>query len=235
MSRSYEELIEIVRSASDTERKELLDALIVQFAGAAHHWALLVLEDEDAALDAVQDAWLSAYLHLDQLREPAAFPAWFRQIVIASSHHARRGEKPALPLDEDAVEPIASSDPTEAIEQRQRWEQVREAVEALPEHERIVTELYYFAETSQQEIAETLAIPLTTVKKRLQYARQRLKGTIQPDILASLYGLDGNLPDEAVFEWSAFASAAFGMLEQPDDVYPFPFSVPASKFVAGQK
>jgi RNA polymerase sigma factor (sigma-70 family) len=191
MTPSYDDLIQKARQASDPERRQLLDELVLQFAEAAYRWALLVLEDENAAYDAVQDAWLNAYLHLDQLRESAAFPAWFRQIVITSSHHAIRDEKPSIPLTEEEPSEPANADPTEEIENKERQEQVWEAVQALPEHERIVTELFYFGDVPQQEIAEVLSVPLTTVKKRLQYARQKLKTMIQPDIMASLHGFDG--------------------------------------------
>jgi len=53
-------------------------------------------------------------------------------------------------------------------------------VRALPDHEREVTELFYITGYSQQEIAEQLAVPLTTVKKRLQYAREHLRETMPP-------------------------------------------------------
>lgn len=219
MAPSYDDLIQKAQQASDTERRQLLDELVLQFAESAYRWARLVLEDENAAYDAVQDAWLNAYLHLDQLRESAAFPAWFRQIVITSSHHAIRGEKPSVPLPEEEAAELTVADPTnEEIENKERQEQVWEAVQALPEHERVVTELFYFGDVPQQEIAEVLSLPLTTVKKRLQYARQKLKTMIQPDIMASLYGLDGidaELPEMlsetaedalpfSTLEWSPF-------------------------------
>jgi RNA polymerase sigma factor (sigma-70 family) len=245
MTESYDDLIRRVREAPEAERRQLLDELVSQFAGAAYRWALLVLEDENAACDAVQDAWLSAYLHLDQLRESAAFPAWFRQIVIASSHHAIRGEKPSIPLTEDAAEPT-TPDPTEEIEHRERRERVREAVQALPEHERVVTELFYFADYPQQQIAEVLALPLTTVKKRLQYARERLRGMIQPDILASLDALKPNgllersdMPDNGLpfifpysagLEWQPFNLTAAPDTSTTDDaeqpIHPFYWTLP---------
>jgi RNA polymerase sigma factor (sigma-70 family) len=220
MTSAYDDLIRQARQAAPAERRQLLDDLVAQFAEAAYRWAVVVLQDENAAYDAVQEAWLNAYLHLDQLRESAAFPAWFRQIVITSSHHTRRDEKPALPLTEDAPADLADSaeptNPAEAIEAKERLERVREAVQALPEHERIVTELFYFGEASQQEIAEVLAVPVTTVKKRLQYARQKLKGMIQPDIMASLEGLDTSSPERdeeeeaglPLMEWSPFIGSS---------------------------
>jgi ankyrin repeat protein len=52
---------------------------------------------------------------------------------------------------------------------------VHKVIEALPEPQRLVILLFYIAGYSQSEIAEFLQVPVTTVKKRLQYARKQLK------------------------------------------------------------
>lgn len=185
----------------DNARRQLVERLVIQFAEAGFHWALAVLGDEAAAYDALQDAWLNAYLHLDQLRESTAFSGWFRQIVLSACYHALRHDQPAIPLPDENGSEVAApqADPTDEIENKERREHIREAVLALPEHERIVTELFYFADLPQQQIAEVLAVPVTTVKKRLQYARQRLKGLIQPEFVnqLDLYGFNGG--DTAAF------------------------------------
>jgi ankyrin repeat protein len=61
---------------------------------------------------------------------------------------------------------------------REAQEQVRRAVEALPEHERIVVALFYGTGYPLKEIAAFLEVPVTTVKKRLHDARERLRGQL---------------------------------------------------------
>jgi RNA polymerase sigma factor (sigma-70 family) len=220
-----DDLVRQAQQADEEQRDELLDRLVTQFAQAAYRWARLILDDEEKAYDAVQDAWLNAYLHLDQLRESAAFPGWFRQIVLSSCYRAIRGEKSSVPLSEQMAEEAAGQpDPLAEVENNERLEGIREAVQALPEGERVVTELYYFGEYSQHEIAELLAVPVTTIKKRLQYARRRLKDMIQPEIMSwlDLYALSGGLTadvfgedPEVLLEWSPvgmmFAKQAQGV------------------------
>ena len=80
----------------------------------------------------------------------------------------------------DGQENLASSEPTpesqlEAAELRQR---VRLAVAALPLKERELTQDFYLHGETQREISERRKIPLSTVKKRLQYAREHLRGLI---------------------------------------------------------
>ena len=56
---------------------------------------------------------------------------------------------------------------------------VRSAVASLPQHERLVTVLFYGYRYSYSEVSAFLKIPLTTVKKRLYSARQKLKVQLQ--------------------------------------------------------
>ncbi len=172
---TYESLVEIVREAGETERDEALSKLIQQFEATAYRWAFEILQDSHSAQDAVQEAFITAYEHLDQLKDPAAFPAWFKRIVMTQCNRLIRRKHFALDaLDENAGD--AQPDPAEEVEERESKTRIEQALLRLPERERTVTELFYLAEYSQHEIAERLAIPVTTVKKRLQYARKRLKG-----------------------------------------------------------
>ena len=59
------------------------------------------------------------------------------------------------------------ADPDLAYEEHERQMRVLAAIRALPEHERMVTLLFYIGDYAQSEIAAFLEVPLTTVKKRL--------------------------------------------------------------------
>ncbi|MBP8003120.1 MAG: sigma-70 family RNA polymerase sigma factor [Chloroflexi bacterium] len=174
-----ESLVIRARSQNGTrqERHEAFGQLVSRFQEMAVHVAYGVLGDLILAQDAVQEAFVWAYQNLDQLREPKAFPGWFKQIVWSQAHRLVRGkqveEAPLLP---DV--PTREMDPVAAAEAHELKYNVLEAIQALPEHEQEVTRLFYLAGYSQQEIASLLELPLTTVKKRLQYARQRLEGLL---------------------------------------------------------
>ena len=186
----YEELVKQAQEAEGEAREEAFGALIAAFQTSAQAWAYRVLGDTHLAQDATQEAFLTAYQKIDQLRDPTAFPAWLKRIVLTHSHRVTRRKSPSLlPLDDDAV---PQPDPATTAEDRELEEQVSQAVRALPEHERIVTELFYITGYSQQEIAEQLEVPLTTVKKRLQYAREHLRETMPTmSVMSILGGYDG--------------------------------------------
>ena len=183
---AYEPLVREVQAAEGEAREEAFGALIAQFQSMAQSWAYRELGDAHLAQDVTQEAFLSAYQKIDQLRDPAAFPGWLKRIVLTHSRRATRRQSPALlPFeDEDAPQ---QADPAASAEHRELAEQVTRAVRSLPEHERVVTELFYIGDYSQQEIAERLALPLTTVKKRLQYAREHLRETITLPPMSVLY------------------------------------------------
>ena len=167
--------------------------LAESFRDKAYYEAFRWLGDSQLAEDAAQDAFLAAYKHLDQLRTPGKFGAWFRQIVRSQCNLRTRRKQPRLePIEEKPHLSAPTPTPETIIEQRESRQSVREAVENLPEHERVVTEEYYIKGEKQADIADKLGIPVTTVKKRLQYARKKLKGMIEqftisdPDNIPSL-------------------------------------------------
>src|SRR5450432_2594262 len=193
---SYDHLVKKVQAAEGQQREEAFGELIAQFESVAQNWAYNALGDLQIAQDVVQEAFLTAYLKLDQLRDPAAFPAWLKRIVLTYAHRVTRRKSPYLLPLEDEDTPL-QGDPAISAETREREEQVNRAVRALPDHEREVTELFYITGYSQQEIAERLALPLTTVKKRLQYAREHLRETMPP--MSMLHQIMPELESESEF------------------------------------
>lgn len=163
--------------ASDLEdRKQAFNELTLRYQPLAYKVALQMLRDAHMAEDAVQDAFIAAYLRIDQLRDPLAFAGWLRRIVYTHCDRMIRGKQPHLePLETRYDIATENPGPESVVETQEIQSQVQQAINALPDHERDVTEGYYLQGESQQELAERLQVPVTTVKKRLQYARQHLR------------------------------------------------------------
>ncbi len=143
-------------------------SIVERFQAMAYASAYALVDDAQLAEDVAQESFIEAYLNLPKLREPAAFPGWFRRIVFKQGDRVIRGKYiPTAPLETAYNLPLAKLDPSLVIETREMNEAVRRAVEALPEHERIVIVLFYSTGYSLKEIAEFLEVPVTTVKKRL--------------------------------------------------------------------
>ncbi|GJM41416.1 MAG: hypothetical protein DHS20C20_16980 [Ardenticatenaceae bacterium] len=178
------ELAQLVQSARNGRankevRQQAFAELVSQFYETAFRWAYSRLHDADVAQDATQEAFVVAYQKLHQLKEPEAFAGWFKQIVLSQTYRLLRDTRPlahAINLSQEIV--ALEPGPVALVENDELKARVMTAVQALPEKEQVVTQMFYLNGYSQKEIARLLELPLTTVKKRLQYARQNLRGIL---------------------------------------------------------
>ena len=173
---TYKDWVRLAQSSDGSDRDDAFEHLVRDFNGMVYGVAYSRLSDSQLAEDAAQEAFLTAYKRIAQLNDVSAFPAWLKRIALTQTDRLMRRQGPPAEAVEQQ-EHLASPAPTpeaqlEALESRQR---VRLAVDALPAAARDVTRDYYLHGESQREIAERLDIPLATVKKRLQYAREQLR------------------------------------------------------------
>ena len=151
-------------------------ALVGEFQGVAVGYAFSLLGDFGLAEDAAQEAFFQAYKDLEKLREPKAFPGWFRRMVLGHCGRQARRRQPAMALIEEGLAvPCGRKHPAEIIQEHEVREHVQQAVQSLPDHERMVVSLFYIGGRSQAEIGTFLEIPVSTVKNRLYSARKRLR------------------------------------------------------------
>jgi RNA polymerase sigma factor (sigma-70 family) len=155
---------------------EAYTELVVRFQDMAYGYAYSILGDGHLAQDATQEAFLEAYRDLDKLRQPAAFAGWLRRIVLKRCDRIIRSRQlPRASVKAADAVPADEAGPAEAAEKRELSQRVREAIQSLSEHERTATTLFYIDGYSQDEIADFLEVPVTTVKNRLHTSRRRLR------------------------------------------------------------
>ncbi len=181
-AQAMRELSELVEAAQSGD-SEAYAALIQRFQQMAYTTAYRYLGDHHLAQDLVQEASLEAFVHLPQLKEPGAFPGWFRQIVFRQCTRVLRQatlQCTSLEAVRDGL--LAESNPEDIAVQGEVQTCVRLAVASLPQHERLVTVLFYGCRYSYNEVSALLKIPVTTVKKRLHSARRKLKVQLQASL-----------------------------------------------------
>src|SRR5689334_3627420 len=140
--------------------------------------AFAVLGDVYLAQDTAQEAFVIAWQKLAQLREPAAFPGWFKRIVLTQCNRLTRCKRlQIVPLD-DEMNAAVDPGPHAGAERHDLLAKVLHAINALPENERLVTTLFYIDGYTQADIGDFLEVPVSTVNKRLYSARQRLKNRV---------------------------------------------------------
>ncbi len=176
---NYMELVRLAQSGTPDEKNGAFNQLAQDFRGMAYSVAFSKLSDQQLAEDVTQEAFLTAYKRIGQLRDVTAFPAWLKRIVLTHADRATRGAQPIIePIDAQYNLISSTPSPEDLLEETELRDRVQIAISSLPEKERDVTHDYYIKGESQREISERLDIPLATVKKRLQYAREHLRGLI---------------------------------------------------------
>jgi RNA polymerase sigma factor (sigma-70 family) len=173
---------------------EAFAEIVHRFQDMACGYAYSVLGDWHLAEDAAQEAFIEAYRSLSSLRNPEAFPGWFRRIVFKYCDRIRRKKNlEMVSLEAVAAAPAENPGPSERLRVRELEQRVLEAVQSLPERQREATMLYYINGYSQQEIADFLEEPVSTVKKRLHDSRRKLKERMVGMVSETL---KQNAPDE---------------------------------------
>lgn len=142
--------------------------------------AYSVVGDLHLAEDAAQEAFIEAYQCLANLREPAAFPAWFRRIVVKRADRLVRGRRVAtLPIEAAGALRAEQAEPPQVAEARETRSLVHAAVASLPETDRLLVGLFHLGGYSQREVAAMVELPEQLVKKRLFRARQALRRSME--------------------------------------------------------
>jgi RNA polymerase sigma-70 factor (ECF subfamily) len=151
-------------------------ALIGAASTKLYALACLILRDSDRAEDATQDAFIRAWREVPRLRDADKFDAWLRRLVVNSCYdEARRSKRRAevtlfSVIDRTVVDTSAALGETDRIER---------AFRQLPLDQRSVLVLQHYFSLSHVEIAETLALPLGTVKSRVRYGIAAMRSALE--------------------------------------------------------
>jgi RNA polymerase sigma-70 factor, ECF subfamily len=154
-------------------------SLAMAVANRLHAVAHRILRDTELAEDATQQALLTVWRDLPQLRDPARFEAWsYRLLVRACYAEARRTRRwtPNLHL-------LQAGDPTpeEGLSVVVDRDQLERAFRRLSIDHRAVVVLHHYLDLPLSEVAEVLRVPEGTVRSRLHYAMRGLRAALDAD------------------------------------------------------
>ena len=154
-------------------------SLAVAVGDRLHAVAYRILRDTDLAEDATQQALLSVWQDLPQLRDPARFEAWsYRLLVRACYAEARRERRYAPKLHLLPADAPLAADGTSLVVDR---DQLERGFRRLSVDHRAVVVLHHYLDFSLEEVAEALGVPIGTVRSRLHYAMRGLRAALDAD------------------------------------------------------
>lgn len=184
--RSEAELVAAARRRDEEAVRELIRRL----NGRLYRIARGMMPSDAEAEEVVQDAYLSAFTHLDDFREAARFSTWITRITLNCAAMRLRKYRPDQ-QEYDTVQernlrsagvlafPGCHPETAEtALARMQTRAVIEAAVSELPPDLRVVFLMYEAAGLGLHDIARDLSLPLGTVKTRLMRARHRLRRII---------------------------------------------------------
>jgi RNA polymerase sigma-70 factor (ECF subfamily) len=143
---------------------------------AMYNTSLRIVNDTMEAEDIMQESFLSAFEKIDTYSGTVSFGAWLKRIVINRSLDALSRRKAIF---EDielhvGIRDESSEDSVRKEELDIKVEEVKEAIDRLPDGYRIILSLYLLEGYDHDEIAEILNISSSTSRSQLSRAKQKL-------------------------------------------------------------
>ena len=180
---------------------QAFNRLIETYQAIVYNVAYRILHDQDAAADAAQEAFLSAFHGLASFRG-GSFKAWLLRIVTNACYDQLRvaQRRPTSSLDDLQVDPDHSAmlldeaeTPEEYALRQDLGRSIQAGLDELPADQRATLILSDIQGLSYEEIAQATSVSLGTVKSRLSRGRARLRDYLQSreELLPNRYRLSG--------------------------------------------
>jgi RNA polymerase sigma factor (sigma-70 family) len=169
---------ELVREAQSGERDALI-CLLREIEPHVYRTAYYMLNNEQDALDVAQEALIRIYTKINSYEEKAQFKTWVQRIVTNICIDRFRKVKPTVSVDEHEMVFSAEANVEDEVISTYIAQDINEAIQKLPDHHRTVVILRYVEDFSYNEIADSLDLPINTVKSYLFRARKQLQVLLQ--------------------------------------------------------
>lgn len=172
--------------------RSAFNELIRKHETRAYQYAFRLTRNPEEASDVVAEGFVRVFNALPNFKGQSAFTTWLYRILTNCFLDIRKKEKsrPAVSLEntlqtadgemERQIEDPGRS-PHEESEKAERERRIQKAVAQLPEYQRAMISLYHGEMLSYEEIAESLDLPIGTVKSRLNRARLSLRELLVKD------------------------------------------------------
>lgn len=172
-------IIRLIKKAQKGNEKAFLK-LFQMYEADIYRMAFVYLKNEEEALDIVQETAYKAFDKIESLKEPAYFKTWLIKIAISSSLNRLKRLEKIVPMQNEYINymQFEQDDPTVKV-------LLQQILEELTSEEKGIVLLKYYEGYTFQEIADTLQIPIGTVKSILYRALKKLRVQVEE---ADFYG-----------------------------------------------
>lgn len=142
--------------------------------------ARLILRDNAAADDAVQDALIEAWRGIRGLRDPDQFEAWLRRLLVRACYDRSRRERRRRVVE---IQFLSNAEPAvpDAQGSLAVHDQLDRGLRRLPIDQRAALVLTYYLELPLAESAQILGVPVGTLKSRVHRSLDALRAIVDAD------------------------------------------------------
>lgn len=156
--------------------------LYKQYCDGMYVVAMRFMKNSMEAEDIVQEAFIKAFSRLDQFKAEVTFGAWLKRIVINKCIDCLKSKKQHLQeLDEVHLKVVDSNYENEwLVEDTITLDEVKDAIQRLPDKYQYVVMLYLVEGYDHQEISEILNITEVTSRTQLSRGKSKLKQLLTP-------------------------------------------------------
>src|SRR6187402_2983451 len=182
------EIKALVERGERDAARDRFGALVALLQRRAVRIAFQYLRDPADADEAVQDAFIKVFLHIEQYRNDLPFDVWFTRILVNAAldrlkARARQQKWISHSIDEEDGRPVEQVAGHEASNERrllakEKWAQVTQAVAGLPDRQRLVFTLCHLDERTPAEISAATGMSQATVRVHLFRALRKLRGVL---------------------------------------------------------
>lgn len=148
--------------------------LYMQYADAMYNVCYRILQDTTEAEDALQDGFIKIFDNIHQFRNESSIGSWIKQIITNTCLNTLKKNKIILHELDNNNEYEYEQD-NEYNKLNYTIEQIKDAIEQLPQGYKLVFNLFMFEDYSHQQIATMLEISESTSKSQLFKAKNKLK------------------------------------------------------------
>lgn len=143
---------------------------------AMYNSSYRIINDREEAEDIMQDSFLDAFKKIETYQGTGSFGAWLKRIVVNKSIDHLRRKKNTFSLDEqfNEIEDTTLEDEEYISNTFTRLEEIRGAIEKMPDHHKMIISLYLLEGYDHQEIAQILNITHNNVRARYFRAKKEL-------------------------------------------------------------
>lgn len=168
-----EEEIVLLMSRKETQEKGM--KMIMDTYQSRLYWYIRrIIADEDLAKDVLQEVFIKAYQNFSQFKKESKLYTWLYRIASNEALQQLNKQNKMLKV-EDAEEYLAEQMASENINESEVQRLLTEAIQSLPEKQKMVFSLRYYEEMPYEEMSKVLDMSVGTLKTNYHYAREKVE------------------------------------------------------------